>query len=254
MKELLALRCKVMDLYKKTIRDPSLEFKFFYTHPQRFLQQADVLLLGINPGGRDGNEPPEQREETLLLNGYPDPWSAYFDEIWRPGGRAYPAGQAPLQQRIRKLFILLAGREQGGETLLRNTPASNLIPVRTNDIRHFYFPALKHRFCDDGHQWLDMLVARIQPKMILTFGMAGEIMSLLGYTDPTPIAAWNGQARIALWGDSVILSLPHLSRGCNDNAIEEFFVRLHSCHTHPKTALATLRQSLATIRKKWTIV
>lgn len=253
MNELLALRDRVKDLYKEALPGASLEFKFFYTHPQRFLQQADVLLLGINPGGRDGDEPPKRQEETLLRNtqnGYPDQWSAYLHEPWRPGGVEYPAGQAPLQKRIRHLFSLLAGNEPGGEALLRSTPASNLIPVRTNDIEHFHFSALKRAFRKDGHQWIDELIAKTEPRLILTFGMAQEVMRLLGLGVPTPVPAWNGQARIAVRGNSVVFSVPHLSRNCSDKAIKKLFTDLHSDHASAESPLAALRETLASIREK----
>lgn len=94
----------------------------FYTGRSAFQQQADLYILGLNPGG----SPTLQAEETIArhLNDWHDDvhehWSAYLDDRWR--GR--PPGAYGLQPRIAHMFSRLGHN-------LRDIPAANVVFVRS---------------------------------------------------------------------------------------------------------------------------
>lgn len=91
--------------------------------------EHDVYLLGLNPGGAEaeglpapnGDEPSslQSQIDEVLARGE-DRWSAYTSESWKER----PAGEAPMQQRVRHLLRGLGLKPE-------DTPASNLVFVRT---------------------------------------------------------------------------------------------------------------------------
>ncbi|MEO1678264.1 MAG: hypothetical protein AAFU80_08905 [Pseudomonadota bacterium] len=99
----------------------------FYSGRAAFAEQADVYILGANPGG----DPDTQSNETVqnhtdfVLRYAPDLWSAYCDESW--AGK--PLGQAPLQRRIQFMVSRLGLNP-------RLVPASNLVFSRSRRLQH----------------------------------------------------------------------------------------------------------------------
>ena len=95
----------------------------FYSGRSAFSGPSDVYILGLNPGG----SPTKQADETIDrdLAGWfasPGPWSAYLDAEWNGSAK----GTYGVQPRISHMFARL-GRD------LRNTPASNVVFVRSRD-------------------------------------------------------------------------------------------------------------------------
>ena len=98
----------------------------FYSGKRAFKGQADLYILGINPGG----DPRVQIDETVeshtrqVLNDKPVNWSEYRDESWS----GYPPGTANLQPALLHFFRRL--RLDPGVV-----PASNLVFLRSQSKR-----------------------------------------------------------------------------------------------------------------------
>ncbi|HEX6784436.1 MAG TPA: hypothetical protein VF098_07265 [Sphingomicrobium sp.] len=94
----------------------------FYSGRQAFTAQANLYLLGLNPGG----SPMLQTDETIGRDLQewqfgPERWSAYLDRSWR--GRS--PGTYGIQPRILHMFDRLGVDP-------RDVPASNVIFLRTS--------------------------------------------------------------------------------------------------------------------------
>jgi len=99
--------------------------KCLYSSPNT-LKPGKIYLLGLNPGGDTEKENRSIIDEFLEWRGRPNDWSEYADAEWRPGGRVYPRGMAPLQRKITDLLEYLG-------LGVRETCASNVIFVRSVD-------------------------------------------------------------------------------------------------------------------------
>ena len=79
--------------------------KAFHSGRLAFSGQRDLYILGFNPGG----DPCLNRDDTVdrnveqVLSQWPDNWSAFVDEVFKPGGKSYPPGEAPLQKEMQNL-------------------------------------------------------------------------------------------------------------------------------------------------------
>lgn len=224
--KVLELRNRVKQAYLDELQNIKIEFKFFYSNPNLFLQPCDVLLFGINPGGSNGNEINELNEEKQSWEDNRACWCAYLDESWKPGKHRYDKGEAPLQKRITTLFSALTNKnKEDGIRLLRKTPSSNLIPARTPNIHHNIFSRLETIDSNHNHEWFLEIVKSAKPKLIITFGRARKIEEILGLR-PDLIKAWgNRMAGLSVQNaesKAVVLSLPHLARYCGDTRVAEF--------------------------------
>lgn len=140
--------------------------KVFYSGRNAFSQNADLYILGINPGG----DPDEQSLETIewntkkVLNDEPNDWSAYRDESWQDA----PPGTWGMQPRVLHLFKKL-GCEAG------NIPASNVIFARSKregDIKSEAKNLIRE--CWPFHEFV---IEKLKPKAILCFGKTpGDIV------------------------------------------------------------------------------
>jgi len=94
----------------------------FYSGQSAFLEETDLYILGLNPGG----SPLEQATETIqadmqLSRSMRNEWSAYQDDAWQ----GKEPGSHGMQPRV--LYLL---KKMGRDP--RKTPSSNVVFVRTN--------------------------------------------------------------------------------------------------------------------------
>jgi hypothetical protein len=118
------------------------------------LSQGDIYVLGLNPGGDDG---PTIAQDLDALTTKKD--NCYLDESWGTKNRRYPAGQHPLQQRLKWLIDAL-GYD------LRRVCASNLIFIKSRDAGGVHYPG-DADLCWPVHE---RILRVVRPKVILTFG------------------------------------------------------------------------------------
>ena len=110
--------------------------RYYPNIPASTLTSASpVYFLGINPGETAGGE----GEHDLLtvsadltrLEKDAITEHGYLDETWK----GYPKGGAPIQRRAQQVFSILAGGDQArGAALLRRTPTSNMLLIRSKDV------------------------------------------------------------------------------------------------------------------------
>ncbi len=103
--------------------------KAFHSGRLAFSAPRDLYILGLNPGGD-----PEDRSETVASNieqvrREAEDWCAFLDQDWRPGGRYYARGKAPLQLEMQELADCL-GLD------LRGVPASDVFFTRSRQAHH----------------------------------------------------------------------------------------------------------------------
>lgn len=105
--------------------------KVFYAGRAAFGAPCPIYLLGFNPGGHEEDHPDETIGEHTrrVLETWSPEWTALIDEVWRPGRRVFPPGEAPGQRRLRHLLKGL-GLEP------RRVPMSNVIYVRSPRSEH----------------------------------------------------------------------------------------------------------------------
>ncbi len=135
-----------------------------------------------------------------------------MDGVWYPGGRACPAGEAPLQKRVQGLL-------RGVGLPTQSVLASNLIFVRSKDQARLAQASRRAEQCWAIHRFL---LEQTQPQSILSFGGSKVFDFIVGHgTTRSSIEQyaaghgdWKCQAtRMAIGGRTFnLVSLPHLSR------------------------------------------
>lgn len=118
------------------------------------LAPGPVYLMGLNPGGSEGAALSQSLEKSRSGS------NAYLDEVWAPGGRKRPKGQALLQRRIQSLCARL-GRDT------RDVPASNLAFTRSTGVATHPGFAGAVKLCQPVHK---IFMDAIKPKFVMTFG------------------------------------------------------------------------------------
>lgn len=133
----------------------------FYSGRQAFSTHCPVYILGKNPGGDPDARPDETvaAHTDFVLHRAPPVWSAYCDEMWL--GR--PAGEAPLQVALRKLFSAL-------QVDPRNTPASNLVFERSRQSAQLGV-AREEALAEMCWPFHAAIISRLQPQTIICFGV-----------------------------------------------------------------------------------
>ena len=176
------------------------------------LAPGKVYMLGYNPGGDPEAENDSPKAHLAKLASLRPDWNEYMDGVWYPGGRACPAGGAPLQRRVQALLGTV-----GLPT--RSVLASNLIFVRSKDQARLAEASRLAEQCWAVHRWLLELV---QPQTILSIG-GNKVFDAIAERSTArssieQFAAghgdWKCQAtRVAIGGRTFnLVSLPHLSR------------------------------------------
>lgn len=176
------------------------------------LSPGKVYMLGYNPGGDPEAENDSPKAHLAKLASLRPDWNEYLDGVWYPGGRACPAGGAPLQRRVQTLL--------GGIGLpTRSVLASNLIFVRSKDqARLADAPRLAEQ-CWAVHR---LLLEQTEPQSILSIGGSKVFDFIAGRSTSRSSVEqhsaghgdWKCQAtRVAIVGRTFnLVSLPHLSR------------------------------------------
>lgn len=105
--------------------------KAFHSGRRAFSGQRDLYILGFNPGGDPRLNKCDTIERNLeqVLSQWPDNWSAFVDEVFKPGGKPYPPGMAPLQKEMQNLV-----RNIGLD--IREVPMSDVIFRRSAQADH----------------------------------------------------------------------------------------------------------------------
>lgn len=144
----------------------------FYSGRNAFAKQADLYILGLNPGG----DPKVQAEQTVgwhtkqVLAHNPHNWSAYKDDKW---GDAEP-GTCGMQPRVLHLL-----RQANLDP--RMTPASNVVFVRSR--RESTLGGF-NQLADLCWPFHNAVIRRLKPRVILCFGKTagGYVTKKLGAT------------------------------------------------------------------------
>lgn len=115
------------------------------------LKNGDVYILGLNPGGTEGQTIAEHLSELPNKT-----TNSYLDESW--GNRKDADGEAPLQRRIK-------GVVEAVGINLRDVCASNLIFMRSQTAKGV-------SFADADKCWPvhELILGIVQPKIIIVFG------------------------------------------------------------------------------------
>jgi len=168
----------------------SAGWRFIMT-PERTLANAEVAIIGLNPGGNRRHGPPWSQEEG----------NAYFIESW--GGKI--AGGDPLQRQVQRMCQVLGVRKD-------DVFAAQFVPFRSN--RWKELPRRREALAFSRQLW-SWALPQMKAKLFLCIGkdVAPEVAGLLG-------ASWVGAVQ-AHWGNHtidryrtpdgrLILGLPHL--------------------------------------------
>ena len=192
----------------------SLDWRFINSPRRNLKASVPIVLVTLNPGGDrkyEGHVP-----ESSEIG------SAYIHESWRSG---YPAGQAPLQLQVRKLFEMLAsalGRPGEGDCLLEENLAAYFVPFRSPSIKKLHRRPESIEF---ARSLWTTIFDKVDPKLVITIDHV-TTNNLL------PIVASKADRRAAMdrrlvgWGrvtasihsfegdrgPYAVLRLPHLSR------------------------------------------
>lgn len=132
----------------------------FYSGGAAYSGKSKIYILGANPGGDPIARPDEtiKAHTDFVLNDAPRHWSAYCDESWADK----PAGEAPMQRRLRHLFARL-------ELDPRRVPASNLVFYRSRRLSEL--DGSFDRLIDLCWPLHEAVLAHICPRAILCFGV-----------------------------------------------------------------------------------
>lgn len=170
------------------------------------LKHGPVYLLGLNPGGTEGDSLRDSLGKTRAGK------NAYLDEQWAPGGHVQPKGQATLQRRIQNLCKIM-----GLET--RNVPASNLVFTRsTRTGEHLDFAGALPICLPVHHIFMEV----IKPKFLMTFGSIDNFSSAVTISHIESRLADHGtwkahRGRATFNGHEVAFgNVPHMSLWASD--------------------------------------
>lgn len=194
--------------------------------PSSTLRPWPVYFLGLNPGRSpysNGTHDLLHVGEDLdrVANGVPID-HIYLDEGWK--GR--PVGGHPMQLRTRTLFrFLAAGDARSGDALLRATPVSNLIFVRSSDEAELKVWARSNAM--EPVELADLcwrafhapVIEVVRPKIVLThaIGLAKDLARKWGLASPRiRDSGWGGTlSRCYVWRldeGPLLVAVPNLGR------------------------------------------
>jgi hypothetical protein len=180
------------------------------------LKPGKLLVLGLNPGGDPAAETASARSHLASAATRGPGWNEYLDVSWRPGGRLYPPGQAPMQRRVSCLL-------EGLGFNVRSVCASNLIFVRSTGVDTLQSWKDLGRLCWPVHK---AILEVVRPECIVSLGddvldfiaaQSGQARQVESY--PSGHGAWNCKhSRVDLLGrETSIISLPHPGRYAIDH-------------------------------------
>lgn len=180
------------------------------------LRPGRLYLLGYNPGGDPRAETGTVRSHLASLGDTHPNWNEYLDACWRPGGRVYPPGVAPMQQRVQ---YTLAGLGHD----VRAVCASNLVFVRSTGLDTLSERKLLAERCWRLHE---CIIDTVQPSCIIALG--NDVLDFIVTKSVPRSAPESFPSGHGKWAcrvinvvlqerDTVIITLPHLSRYAIDH-------------------------------------
>jgi hypothetical protein len=177
------------------------------------LRAGDLYLLGYNPGGDPQSETDSILSHLCRSN---SEQNEYLDARWRPGGRLYPPGAAPMQKRVAYTLHQLRFDVQ-------SVCASNLIFVRSTGIENLTSANDLANACWQLHR---LILDIVQPKHIVVLGedtfnyvrSRGRARSAIEQY-PSGHGSWNCKyVQLTLQQrECDMISVPHLSRHAISN-------------------------------------
>lgn len=199
--------------------DGRSNLKPWYSQLNAFRPDVKRALVGIDPGG-DPSKPddtagPQYRQQ---LEG--DSYNAFLDERWaseRRGNKVeHRAGEAPLQQAVRKVFRTLFPESYPDEEI-RATACFNACPIRTGLGSSIPPHGRVWRLSED---WYKSVLEHIRPELVICIGN-GDISPwrLLNVDERNPIKfarsahLKHGSARLYVGRLTKVIGLPHLTGG-----------------------------------------
>lgn len=169
-------------------------WRFLYSH-RSVLHNADVAIIGLNPGGIERNA--EHGEFDV-----PRGTSAYVNERWKD----YPEGKEPFQLEIQALCKWINVEPQ-------NMLAGNFIPWRSRSWKNLKDPI---RATDFASQLWSGIFQAVQPQLIIAIGLdtGCHIAKVLQTPAMTKVSiGWgNYTARTVTHSGQRLIAFPHLSR------------------------------------------
>lgn len=174
------------------------------------LKPGPLYLLGLNPGGSEGATLKDSLDNSRAgVN-------AYLDEVWAPGGRPQPKGQATLQRRVQRLCEQL-----GLDT--RQVPASNLAFTRSARVGLHDDFAAAAKACLPVHE---LFAEAISPRFLLTFGSLDNFKKVVSLRQIESRLAehgdWKAHRGMATFAGREIPfgNIPHMSLWASDKRPE----------------------------------
>ena len=147
----------------------ALSGKVFYSGRLAFERQANLYIVGANPGGDPGShsyQTVESHTQWILTQHSEHNWSAYRDESW--SGRS--PGTAGMQPRVLHLFRKL-GLDPG------EVPASNLVFVRSTEMATY--PGNYDKAANDCWPFHRAIIRRLGVRAVVCLGQdAGNSMRM----------------------------------------------------------------------------
>jgi len=171
-----------------------------------------LYVLGYNPGGDPDAESDSPRVHLAKLARMSPDWNEYVDGAWRPGGRVYAPGDAPMQKRVRHLLTGLG-------LTVPAVCASNVIFARSRVSSGLSNQAQLAERCWPVHQFI---LGHVRPAGILSIG-GGSVFDFISSHGRLLSAPERFQAGHATWEclaarvqlgtqNMAIVSVPHLAR------------------------------------------
>ncbi len=208
-----------------------------YSPASTLVSDSPVYFLGINPGetpgGTEAHDLLTIESDLRRLERDEIAEHGYLDETWK----GHHTGGAPMQVRAQFAFSILAGgASQKGVDLLRRTPTSNMVLVRSSaeaELKHEAgaSPPTIASWCWPFHQ---AVIEIKQPRIVLTHavGIARSLTKSwgLGPGEQRP-SGWGGTlSTLYAWKlpeGPMMLALPNLGRyqpdGPREQPLREFF-------------------------------
>ena len=130
--------------------------KFWYSDATLIENGAKRAFVGINPGGKCGDDKHDHKMGYLQAPYCRRGFNAWLDEKW-PGGN-------PHQKVTRDLFREMYGWNRYAQ-ILRETACFNVCPFRTTSARD-----LTSSLWDSSIEWCEDVLVQIAPKLIICNG------------------------------------------------------------------------------------
>ncbi len=200
------------------------------------LKQGPIYLMGLNPGGDPKGT--INCDLTAWMNGKAN-FSGYCDEPWSTDKKKYEEGEAPHQQRVKKLCKILCAKQEmldqeeaSDNEKVRNVFSANAIFVRTRKASNLMdvpeYCEIRER-CWEVHK---LFLQIVKPKLIVCLGNGQRLSSFSLLKDRLKVSkvsyCGNGKSFLdGRWFESEeleckVVGVPHPSRFGISVTLEQF--------------------------------